>query len=288
MKTRTSKHLAGLVSLSALALGMIASTQSADAATQNIANTRHNLSNQRSGAGVNGGPAFGSTVGDIFTTGTVIGGTTATGSDQICVFCHTPHGSNTAVTTVPLWNRTIKTSGYTAYTMVGSNSTGTATVGGMSLACLSCHDGTQAMDAMFNAPGSGPGYGEGTAGAEQTGYLWTSGATVDLSNGGHNLNAPITYLGTDLSNDHPIGMKYCGGVSAAACLDGDFKSGTDGTGTNKAKIGVLKLFGDGTVANSTVECATCHDPHLEPSNGTQLFLRVTPIASAICLTCHTK
>ena len=289
MKTRTPKHLIGLASLSALALGMIASTQSAQA-VQNIANTKHNLSNQRSGAGVNGGPAFGSTVGDIFTTGTVIGGTSATGSDQICVFCHTPHGSNTIASAVPLWNRSILTGAgiYTAYTMVGSNSTGTATVGGMSLACLSCHDGTQAMDAMFNAPGSGPGYGEGTAGVEQTGYLWTAGATTDLSNGGHNLNAPITYLGTDLSNDHPIGMNYCGGMSSTACLDGDFRSGTDGVGTNRAKIGVLKLFGDGTVQNSRVECATCHDPHVEPSNGFGLFLRVSPVASQICLTCHTK
>ena len=281
MKTRTFiKHSAGWLSLSALALGMIASTQSAQALTQNVANTKHNLSNVRSGTGVNGGTGFGASgVGDIFTTA-------GAGSDQICVFCHTPHGANTAATAVPLWNRTIQSNIYTPYTMVGANSTGTASVGGMSLACLSCHDGTQAMDAMFNAPGSGPGVGEGTSGDPQN-YTWTAGSSGDTSS--NHLRAPITYLGTDLSNDHPIGMEYCGGMSGATCLDTDFKSGTDSSPVkpNGAKIGALKLFGDGTVANSTVECATCHDPHISDAN-TQLFLRVTPVASEICLTCHTK
>ena len=298
MRKRTyTKPMAGLISLSALALGMLAATQSAEAA-QNVANTKHNLSNQRSGLGVNGGTGFGpSGVGDIYTTGAShLQASSASGSDQICVFCHTPHGSNTDMTYVPLWNRAIKSSGnYKAYTMIGSNSTGTASVGGMSLACLSCHDGTQAMDAMFNAPGSGPGSSEG--GVPVTGqshYTWTNDPTDTV---GGRLNAPITMLGTDLSNDHPIGMNYCGGASSTTCGDPDFKTGTDNAGkVNGAKIGVLKLFGaSGIAMSSTVECATCHDPHLERGGtaldgvgSTQLFLRVSPTASRICLTCHTK
>ena len=317
MRKRTyTKPVAGLLSLSALALGMLATTQSAEA-QQNVANTKHNLSNQRSGLGVNGGTGFGASgVGDIYTVGasaslgdgTAASAATGGGSDQICVFCHTPHGANTGVTSVPLWNRSVRSSGaYTAYTMIGSNSTGTASVGGMSLACLSCHDGTQAMDAMFNAPGSGPGLTDTssiTAGQE---YTWTAGAATDLggavyftptTNGA--LNAPITLLGTDLSNDHPIGMYYCGGISTAGggCGDTDFKTGTGLAGNNKSKIGVLKLFGNtGNALTSTVECATCHDPHLERGgtpldgdtvNKVQLFLRVSPVASRICLTCHTK
>lgn len=280
MKTRT------FLTLSALALGMIAATQSAQAApaspglTQNISNTRHNLSYERSGTGVNGGPGFGDSVGDIYTT-------EGAGSDQICVFCHTPHGSNKDFKAAPLWNRAVQASSvYTGYTMVGSQSktTGTTTIGGMSLACLSCHDGTQAMDAMFNAPGSGPGAGDGLSAAAQD-YVWTAGAADDTSD--NHLRAPITWLDTDLSNDHPIGMFYCGGASGTTC-DNDFKTGTDGSKANTATIGVLKLFSaDGKVNDAKVECATCHDPHISDSN-TQLFLRVTPVASAICLTCHTK
>lgn len=328
MKKRTfTKQMAGCLSLSALAMGMIAATQTAQAAgaftaagsfAQNVANSKHNLSNQRSGSGVNGGAAFGNNVGDIFTSGnsTNSHATAKVASDQICVFCHTPHGSNTAATaTLPIWNRGLgiggsgSTAGYKPYTMVGSNSSGSAAVGGMSLACLSCHDGTQAMDAMFNAPGSGPGAGTGLSAASQSGYVWSAG-TGDVggsfAQGGttgantviHALSAAITWLGTDLSNDHPIGMQYCGGVSAGNCLDLDFKAptkggvgnkvGTNFTGNNTNSVGgVLKLFGGTATSAGTVECATCHDPHISDP-GTALFLRVTPVASAICLTCHTK
>ena len=284
--------MAGLLPLSALALGMLAATQSAEAA-QNVANTKHNLSNQRSGLGVNGGTGFGlSGVGDIYTTGASdLQASNSSGSDQICVFCHTPHGSNVDIASVPLWNRSVRSSsafqGYKAYTMIGSNSTGTASVGGMSLACLSCHDGTQAMDAMFNAPGSGPGATNGgTVAQAQLHYTWTNDPTDTVAG---KLNAPITMLGTDLSNDHPIGMGYCGGASSTTCADPDFKTGTDNVGrVNGAKIGALKLFGaSGSVLSSTVECATCHDPHMERSGTTTgTFLRVS--VTDICLTCHTK
>ena len=288
MKTRTfTKRQAGLLTLSALAVGLIAATQEA-AAAGNIANTKHNLSSVRSGTSW-GSTQFSSGTGDIYAQ---------TGSDQICVFCHTPHGAVSPATTAPLWNREVSAaSAYSAYVMSGSNSTGTASVGGMALACLSCHDGTQAMDAMLNGPGFGnaPGGGGVRVGVTDGGanYTWSNTEGPTMSGNG----APL--LGTDLTNDHPIGMLYCGGgatnepgVKNTTCSDADFMGATSVTGVNKSYVQgstaagdlPLKLYGP-DLANSTVLCGTCHDPHLD--NG-RTFLRQPAAGSKICLTCHTK
>jgi len=305
MKKSNFKRRAGVLTLSTLAFGLIASTQEVSAATMagNVANTRHNLSSVRSGTSW-GNTQFGTNTGDIYT---------ATGSDQICVFCHTPHGSNTAFTDAPLWNRNVApTTVYTLYSMVGSNSTGTPTAAslGMALACLSCHDGTQAMDAMLNAPGFGgaatPGYpGTKSVDLAAATYTWTMGSTGDAPGGTMTGNgAPM--LGTDLSNDHPIGMLYCGGGAtnegtapasansrATTCSDPDFMSAVSG-GVNRSYVpgadstgGLnIKLYG-ATLATSVVLCGSCHDPHIDTGD-TRPFLRQAAAGSTICLTCHTK
>jgi predicted CXXCH cytochrome family protein len=174
------------------------------------------------------------------------------GTNQICVFCHTPHGFNT-VQSGPMWNKQVSAS--TAYTVynAGTNNSDTLdaaapVIGSVSLACLSCHDGTQAMDNMINAPGSGgmaqiydaslnasSGVG-GNAGISPTassvqgganstgisqGYIWgdSAGGFAFMSQGGSgyassNGDNPAQEgidIGTDLSNDHPISVQYCGG-----------------------------------------------------------------------------
>ncbi len=280
MKTSTFKRLAGWISISALALGLIAATQSAQAAND-VRNSRHNLSSSRPVVDALGEDGQ-TLVGDIYVTDT----------DQVCVFCHTPHGANTSFA-VPLWNKATPLSVYTAYSMTGSSSIGSATVSGMSLACLTCHDGTQAMDNMLNTPGLGTAALTGDT--LTAGYSW-SAASVDVTLGALSANAPPTggpVLGTDLSNDHPIGMTYCGMQTVAGTCDGaeiaNFVTpGTIGTaqGTSGGSATEIKLFG-GTAAtgNGTVECGSCHDPH---GTGNQLFLRKTAAGSAICLACHVK
>ena len=71
---------------------------------------------------------------------------------EICIFCHTPHQSSSSE--APLWNRSSPVEAFTAYgtTAAGSNIT---TVGGPSLACLSCHDGVTTFDNIVNSPGKG-------------------------------------------------------------------------------------------------------------------------------------
>jgi len=236
-------------------------------------------------------------------------------TDQICVFCHTPHGSD-ATAAVPLWNKKLPGTTYTTYNSDAATATSTIdgqilAVGSVSLACLSCHDGTQAMDNMLNKPGSG-GY---NAAGSSLGGVWTGAATMAGTPGspvGVDLRIPV--IGADLKNDHPIGIQYCGGgltgsgsVTSGTCADADFKGAADvGTalvngrqifwvetnataGRQKADLSLYTRDFSGAAGTPSVECASCHDPHVE-SIGTQniQFMRVTTAGSAICLSCHVK
>lgn len=256
---------------------------------------------------------------NLSTSGTGTNKLTA-GTDQICVFCHTPHGSDNSAA-VPLWNKTLPASNtFTLYNSVSASATSSLdgqvlAVGSVSLACLSCHDGAQAMDNVVNAPGSGKGSGA-IAGATWTGGNQTAGA---LSVG------IITNIGKDLTNDHPIGIQYCGGGltgSASAvsgtCKDSDFvgatanaaalnptstvktasvnsrqifwvETGADGSGRQKTDIALYTRDFTSAAGTPSVECGSCHDPHVE-SKGTDniMFMRVTTAGSAICLSCHVK
>lgn len=132
---------------------------------------------------------------------------------EICVFCHTPHGGDTSAA-VPLWNRQLGAPG--DYTRYSANGTSTfdaeeGEIGSVTIACLSCHDGAQAIDALLNAPGSGNYSPVGSTEAERR--AWTNGADMLGSDILNNRLATdiVQNLGTDLSNDHPVSMQYAGG-----------------------------------------------------------------------------
>lgn len=231
------------------------------------------------------------------------------GTTEICVFCHTPHGAETAAI-VPLWNRTAPTT--TTYQTYDSLGTGSMTldgkvalnVGSISIACLSCHDGVTSMSAVINAPGSGTAgdtiwQGGTWAGARNTG----GGVTGGLMTG-------IAAIGPDLRNDHPIGIQYGGGGFSTTTLvgpptDPDFKIPANAliggqrvwwvdtelapnAARNKTDM-ILYTRAAGTYTGQTspepfVECGSCHDPH--SSNAT--FLRIANTGSQVCLACHIK
>ncbi len=117
-----------------------------------------------------------SIVNSVHNLSSVSGNTIIGTSDQVCIYCHTPH--NALSTLVPLWNHpTTSATTFTPYTSVTLNATIDNTLAGTSKACLSCHDGSIAADSYAGVAGD---------------QAITGAALLD----------------TDLSNDHPIGFTY--------------------------------------------------------------------------------
>jgi predicted CXXCH cytochrome family protein len=167
-------------------------------------------------------------------------GASNSNTTQVCIFCHAPHWTNTAITAAPLWNRTSTGSTYTVYTS-NTLSGAIAAVGANSLTCLACHDGSANL-----------------------GQVYDGGANTNLFDVAASI-AGSANVGTDLRNDHPVGIGYV----------------VAGNSEFNANAGGLPLYG----VTNTVECASCHDPHDETNIP---FLRVTNAASALCTTCHIK
>ena len=127
---------------------------------------------------------------------------------EICVVCHTPHNAQ-AVSGAPLWNHEVSTATYTLYSSATFNGAGSIVQpAGTSKLCLSCHDGTVALN----------NYGGVTTGA------------IGI--------AAARNFGTDLSNDHPISFTY---DSTLASADGGLNDpGVDGA----SLVGGILLTGN--------------------------------------------
>ena len=57
----------------------------------------------------------------------------STSTNEICVFCHTPHNASG---TQPLWNRTVNNLGFTVYGTTLAGTTASATVSSGTLLCF--------------------------------------------------------------------------------------------------------------------------------------------------------
>ena len=163
-----------------LALGVVALT--ATAAFAGIETSKHDLSSTGASASLGNDP-----------------------QDRICVYCHHPHNTVRADSAgafgySPLWNRDIPaTALFTAYTnsvgdtMMGDASSakhlmnGTPEIGGVSLLCMSCHDGSTAMNAFSQLNPQG-----------------ATGSFVPGLATGSDVITGVAALGFDLSNHHPI------------------------------------------------------------------------------------
>ena len=175
-------------------------------------------------------------------------GETWNSSGEICIVCHTPHAADITVTDAPLWNHEVTTATFQPYT----SSTLDATVGqpdGNSKLCLSCHDGTVAVD----------NFGGTTTGT----YLLVSG--------------DAEYIGTDLRDDHPVSFTY-----------DDALAGTDGGLflPSTALSGLGSTIDADMLYAGKMQCASCHDVH--DAVGITNLLVKSNTASALCLTCHDK
>ena len=196
------------------AAGLAASTASA----QNgyIANTRHNFSSYAWSGG------------------------------EICKPCHTPHFANVAAGR--LWNHALTNATYAMHEGTGTAATN---LDRKSRLCLSCHDGTVALDSFGG----------------QTGINF---APQDVN------------LGTDLVNDHPVGSD----AQYPPSPEPTFWAGAfrPESGFN-SRIRLENWADEGGVTHRVVGCTTCHSPH---GRGFPYLLNISNSGSAICLNRHIK
>jgi hypothetical protein len=180
--------------------------------------------------------------------------------NQICLPCHAPHNVATPVIP-PLWNHEVTSATYIVYSSPTLDADG-GTLGqpeGSTLLCLSCHDGTVALDSFGGDTG--------------TSYIGSGPAN----------------LGTDLSNDHPISFTY---DTALASTDGGLwdpasKIVTIGN-ANFNKQGPIQ---DVMLQAGQLQCASCHDVHndfVAVGIGGDPLLLISKLNSEICLACHNK
>lgn len=233
--------------------------------------------------------------------------TTQDAQSRICVYCHHPHnslkaGTGSGVTGVgaysPLWNRNMSTVPFAAYNngFMGNASTaqhtlnaGSNVLSGVSLLCMSCHDGVVAMDAYSQNSGSEENAGSGT-GSAITGSAAFNGA----SSGANQYNSGIN----DMSNHHPMGFTYAT-VQGADSEIADpatimVPAGASIAGMTEAAViaagGVtINDLLDATQTGGKMECVTCHDVHnTKNAPGAERFLWRSNNQSNFCLTCHLK
>ena len=120
--------------------------------------------------------------------------------------------------------------------------------------CLGCHDGTVALNAFGGNTGSSEFLRSGPA-----------------------------FLGTNLSNDHPISFIY------------DTKLAADDGGLYDPKVTIVPLLDGQTIQKGMlikdeIQCTSCHDVHAVRSPASQGggMLLLSNNGSALCLTCHRK
>ena len=208
---------------------------------------------------------------------------------RTCIFCHAPHqtmklspanggpgagvGSGPqapdAFDYLPLWNHEL-TGNFASYTMYQNGfsapQTGPQasqaiqlgmTPGGTSLLCLSCHDGSLAVNSYGN----------------------TSQLLRSQSGGGGTIG-PSYVIGQNnyLGNHHPIGFSY----DAAQALDNQLRP------SSTATMGAAGLVSDHLYGpTNNMECGSCHSVHNMGNTGETLLWR-SDEASRLCLTCHNK
>lgn len=281
-----------VAAISALVLVTVATASFVEAGSGNVRFTMHNMSNNNSAA-------QGLTQGQRHYYSSQV--------DQVCIFCHTPHNASPSV---PLWNKAMPTQAFNMYTSsmtLSAVAKGAKAPGPESLLCLSCHDGRTAINVLHNASQ----YGVAGPGADRT--VDIGGSYIDPSNvnngqalsmatfgwmGTYNANLGKTaadpYFGGNLTNDHPISFSY----NAAQVELGATKL-NDRPTVNAKSGGKIKFFGR---SGDQLECASCHDPHIDygygidgklsgsPTGDTTLrpFLTMSNANSALCFACHNK
>jgi hypothetical protein len=202
---------------------------------------------------------------------------------SVCSACHTPHHADSSV--IPLWSHATTASTFKMYntanvTALGDTATSlqatiAAQPNGPSKACLSCHDGTVAINT----------YGGVTVG----------GVGITITNSAN--------LGTDLTHSHPISLTYDASIVGAGPNQDKWLYNPDTRTVLTPDNGTFVPGNDMTIkgfllgANHALECSSCHDVHNQ--EGTPFDINSNPklvkingtqggVGSLLCRSCHNK
>jgi hypothetical protein len=196
--------------------------------------------------------------------------------NSVCSPCHQAHHADSRV--IPLWGHTTSTGPWIMYNTNNVPSSQmkavpSPTPTGPSLACLSCHDGTVAVNS----------YAGGIQG----------GSPFFLTNSAN--------LGTDLTHTHPISFTYDANLVGTGPNQDQFLYNPDTTQVLTPDTGVFVPGNNMTIngfllgGNHRLECTSCHavhnnvgtpynivnNPDLVIINGTK-----AGVGSLLCRSCH--
>ena len=214
-------------------------------------------------------------------------GSSSTPLNRICIFCHAPHNTYRlspanlgapggtgpqapdAYDYLPLWNHEL--TGNFVYSMYwngpGAPTSGAKAsqaiqngmqMGSVSLLCMSCHDGSVAVNSYGN----------------------TDQPITSQSGTGANISTAYS-VGRDnnMQNHHPIVFNY----DDDQAVDTEIAS-ADAVSFTATDTVRDHLYGAG---NTQLECASCHSVHNTGNTGESLLWR-SDVNSELCLTCHMK
>lgn len=205
---------------------------------------------------------------------------------EICIFCHTPSADmvidkdkkgGESHQKAPLWQRSIdKALSFELYDDIGKvGSDGGNPVGSVSMACLSCHDSTQALG-ISNTYDNHP-FGIPYRGISSEFLLTMIRDRLKEDE----------YVPTRLANYIREDSEFRPAKSAVINQRRVWWASTQASGQRTKNDLPLyprkgKEEGDGDIP--FVECTSCHDPHTTR----ETFLRTAAQNSQLCATCHVK
>ena len=194
----------------------------------------------------------------------------------LCVFCHTP-ANPAAGLRGPAWQLNLPAVNPATSEPASQQLSSLTSVpgGGGTYLCLTCHDGTQALDVSLRQDGRVTGSQAHPVGIPYGGTLGIPDrlTTYDLARRGFAMPR------ADVINRKKLWWVDTGNVRVA----GQWRQGQPGL-REKSDVILFSRSGEYEIGSSPyVECASCHDPH---QCETESFLRIDNAGSALCLSCH--